>query len=156
MAVGQMAGEVIGTKDRHNPVGFVAQNRLSAARCVTLARAGALMIGLDRNRDLAGHSTDFGQGLPMRFSGIEADGACQCVLVIVEKPGKPFKDFDPFTEVAFCPCRKGISCRHDRSVNIITAGGIPLPDDIAIGWIFGVKCFAIAGLPCAIDEQGGI
>ncbi len=92
----------------------------------------------------------------MWFSGITADGACQCVLMIIEEPCKPFKGFNPFIQVAVCPCRKGISCRYDRGVNIIGIGGITLPDDIAIGRVLGVKRFAIASLPCAIDEQGGI
>lgn len=91
MSVGQVAREVVGAKDRHHAVRFVAQQRFTV-RQRRLMKARPLVIGLDGDRGLADHRLHFGAGLPQRLAGLAGNQGRQRLFMRLQQRGKTLYD----------------------------------------------------------------
>ena len=91
MSVRQMAGKIIGAEHGHYAMRAMAQ----CCRSIRLWRdfsAGALVITLNRNINLADHGGDFGQRLPQRLTGLTADGLGEVIFMFPQQKCEFFDD----------------------------------------------------------------
>jgi hypothetical protein len=134
VAVGQVAREVERAQHRHHAMRAMAQHG-ATERHVAGVLAGALVIGLDRGLDLAGHRAQFGLGLPQRLAGLAAQrlgegrrAGHQGVLVAAQ-------DRDPLFARQVGPGRKGLAGRRDGRRHVGGTRRGLTPDDLARGRI---------------------
>ena len=130
MAVRQMAGEVVGAKHRHHAVGSVPQHRL-ATRHLRFRVAGALVVGLDGNADLADHGRHFRARLPQRLAGFQANLVRQGFLVGLQLIPERFHHSLPLGKAAPAPRQKRLAGLPHRRIHIFQAGAGPLPNNVA-------------------------
>ncbi len=134
MAVGQMAREVVGTKDRHHTVGLVTDKRLGARHGV-FHRTGALVMGADGDGDLALHGGHFGAGLPQRFAGFAGDSQRQRFLVLTQQVGITTHYGQAILKIHIRPVVEGGAGSLDGRIDLSRTGGSALPDHLVFGRI---------------------
>jgi hypothetical protein len=134
MAVGQMAGEVERAQYRRHTVRTVAQGRMAEGG-LGRALAGALVIGADRDVDLAGHGGQFGVGLPQGLAGLAADGLGHLGRAALERGLIALHRVDPVLTRAVGPVGEGGAGGLDGGGGVSRGGGLALPDGFAGGGV---------------------
>ena len=117
--VGQVAREVVGTKDRHHAMRFVAQLCFSV-RQRRLMKARPLVIGLDGDRGLADHRLYFGAGLPQRLAGLPGNQGRQRLFMCLQQRGKTLHHGNTLGQR---PVRPGVKCRARRGAGRLDVVG---------------------------------
>lgn len=104
----------------------MAQHR-SAVGHRRLAKAGARLIGLQRNAHLADHRLNFGQRFPARFAGLAADGFRQRLLVFFQQGGEAFYQLFALLERRTRPGRERGARGFAGGGDVIGIGGVGAP-----------------------------
>ena len=142
MSVGQVAREVVGAKDCHHAVRFVAQQRFTV-RQRRLMKARPLVIGFDGDRGLADHRLHFGAGLPQRLAGLAGNQGRQRLFMRLQQRGKTLYDVNTLGQR---PVRPGIKRRARRGagrLDVVSARAGRLPQQrLILRGQFAHRCAA--------------
>lgn len=152
MAVRQMAGEVVRPEHRQHAVRTMAQHR-SAVGHRRLAKAGARLIGLQRNAHFADHRLNFGQRFPARFAGLAADGFRQRLFMFFQQSGEAFHQLFALLERRTRPAGECGARGFAGGGDVIGVGGVGTPQRLVADRIGLAELRAAALPPDAVNQQ---
>ena len=107
--------------------------------------AGAVIVGLHRDTDLADHRSHFGARLPQRLAGFQANLVRQLFLVSLKQFAEGFYHRLALGKTFPLPFQEGIAGLTHRRVHIFQVGTVALPDRFA-----GHRLDRFEGTPMAL------
>ncbi len=103
MAIGQMCGEIIGSKNREYTMRLMAHRIARAGLAIKAALRCPVGIGLYRDIDLVDHRFDFGARFPQRFAGFARNEIGKFLKIGFGSAGKSANPFQPAAQRCRCP-----------------------------------------------------
>ena len=150
MPVRQMAGKVIGAKDRQHAMRPVTQRRGAIGQIAVLF-AGAGVVRLHRDRHLVDHRRHFPGRLPARLSGLGADNRRQLRLAGLQQRGKLFDEGLAVGKRQPRPGRERLAGSRHRLGDLPGVRRLSLPDNLQVNRILFAEARPIAGPPLAVN-----
>ena len=114
--------------------------------------AGALLIGLNRNRDFAEGRGHFGLRVPARLAVFAADQFHQFRLALLHHRAEPLQQGNAIIQRCIAPAGERSPCRQHRLLHLRGAGGLALPHQVTTGRIGGTQHIAFTALPQTVDQ----